>query len=166
MISLKKQKGFTIVELLIVIIIIGILATLVLVTYSGVQAKARDSKRQTDINSIDSHLEAFFAQYGFYPTLADLDQTGAGNFTATFLKGLDPAALTSPDGGLIAGSAANSGTWAYGFVATNPTTPSSCSNTTATTITGGVPQANGCTAFTLTADLESSTTPYVKVSLT
>ena len=44
MISLKKQKGFTLVELLIVIIIIGILATLVIVTFSGVQAKARDSR--------------------------------------------------------------------------------------------------------------------------
>ena len=166
MISLKKQKGFTIVELLIVIIIIGILATLVLVTYSGVQAKARDSKRQTDIDAVDSHLETFFAQYGFYPTLADLQQTGAGNFTATFLQGLDPAALTSPDNGTIAATAANSGGWSYGYVATNPTTPSSCSNTTATTITGGVPQNNGCTAFTLTADLESSTTPFVKNSLT
>jgi len=161
MISLKRQKGFTIVELLIVIIIIGILATLVLVTFSGVQAKARDSKRQTDVNDIDSHLEAFFAQYGFYPTLADLQQTGAGSFTTTFLKGLDPAALTSPQNGAIAASATNTGTWSYGYVASG----TGCTNTTATTITSGVPQNNGCTSFALTADLESGGT-YTKNSLT
>lgn len=161
MISLKRQKGFTIVELLIVIIIIAILATLVLVTYSGVQAKARDSKRQTDINAVDSHLETFFAQYGFYPTLADLQQTGSSSFTATFLKGLDPAALVSPQGGTVAAAATNSGSWTYGYVASG----TGCTNTTATTITSSVPQNNGCTSFTLTADLETGGT-YTKNSLT
>ena len=58
MVSLKqRQSGFTIVELLIVIVIIGILATLVIVTFSGVQQKARDSERKTDINAIAGQLE-------------------------------------------------------------------------------------------------------------
>ena len=48
MTSLKRtQSGFTIVELLIVIIVIGILAALVLVTFSGVQQKARNTERVT-----------------------------------------------------------------------------------------------------------------------
>ena len=60
MYSLKKrQSGFTIVELLIVIVVIGILATLVIVTFTGIQQKARNSKRQTDINALGSHIEAY-----------------------------------------------------------------------------------------------------------
>lgn len=43
-----RQRGFTIVELLIVIVIIGILATLVIVAYTGIQTKVRDAKIQAD----------------------------------------------------------------------------------------------------------------------
>lgn len=74
--SLKNKKGFTIVELLIVIVVIGILATLVIVTFTGIQQKGRNSQRQTDINAINSHVEAFYAQHGFYPNLADLQDYG------------------------------------------------------------------------------------------
>jgi len=44
-----RQKGFTIVELLIVIVVIGILAAIVIVAYSGVQARAQKAKITTDI---------------------------------------------------------------------------------------------------------------------
>lgn len=74
MVSLKqKQSGFTIVELLIVIVIIGILATLVIVTFSGVQQKARDSERKTDINAVANVLEAFYANAGYYPPRVDVN---------------------------------------------------------------------------------------------
>ncbi len=48
----QKQKGFTIVELLIVIVIIGILAAVSLVAYNSAQQRARDSKRMTDLQAI------------------------------------------------------------------------------------------------------------------
>jgi prepilin-type N-terminal cleavage/methylation domain-containing protein len=44
-----QQKGFTIVELLIVIVVIGILAAIVIVAYQGVQAKAQQAKMDHDI---------------------------------------------------------------------------------------------------------------------
>jgi len=50
------HKGFTIVELLIVIVIIGILSALVLNTISGVQKEARDTARKTDLVSIKKAL--------------------------------------------------------------------------------------------------------------
>lgn len=74
MVSLKqRQSGFTIVELLIVIVIIGILATLVIVTFSGVQQRARDAERKTDINAVAGQLEAFYASKGYYPPEVDLE---------------------------------------------------------------------------------------------
>lgn len=153
MVSLKnKSKGFTIVELLIVIVVIGILATLVIVTFTGIQQKARDSKRKTDINALDSHMEAFYASNGYYPTLADLQNS---TFVSTQLKGLDPSALTDPGGGAIAATSTGSN---YGYVAAaSSTSTATCSNTTASSAT------NACDSFTLTATLETGGT-YVKTS--
>ncbi len=152
MVSLKnKSKGFTIVELLIVIVVIAILATLVIVTFTGIQQKARDSQRQTDINAVDSHLEAFFAENGYYPTLKDLQTS---SFLSASMKGLDPQALVSPKGASVLGTASSSSQEAYGYVASG----TSCDNTAASSST------NNCTAFTLTAQLEGSSTVYTKSS--
>ena len=70
-----RQSGFTIIELLVVLIVIGILATLVITTYSGVQAKNRNSDRQATITSIQAELETYYAQHNMYPTLADINST-------------------------------------------------------------------------------------------
>src|ERR1700757_2616926 len=94
MISLKKRnQGFTIVELLIVIVVIGILALLVITTYSGIQAKARNAKRQTDIASLQTQLEAYFSQNGFYPSLQDMNSS---SFLSSQMKSLDQNALIDP----------------------------------------------------------------------
>jgi prepilin-type N-terminal cleavage/methylation domain-containing protein len=97
MISLKKRnQGFTIVELLIVIVVIGILALLVITTYSGIQAKARNSKRASDIATIQTQLEAFFQNKGYYPSLADMNQTSSSTWLKDNMKSLDPTALSDP----------------------------------------------------------------------
>jgi general secretion pathway protein G len=61
------QKGFTIVELLIVIVVIAILATISIVAYRGVQARARDSQRKSDIATIAKALELYYIDNGKYP---------------------------------------------------------------------------------------------------
>lgn len=48
----QKQTGFTIVELLIVIVVIGILAAITVVAYNGVQEKARVQRANTDLNTL------------------------------------------------------------------------------------------------------------------
>lgn len=52
-------QGFTIVELLIVIVVIAILAAVVIVSYNGIQARARDSAAKQAINTVDSKLKAY-----------------------------------------------------------------------------------------------------------
>jgi prepilin-type N-terminal cleavage/methylation domain-containing protein len=54
------RRGFTIVELIITITIMGILLTLAVVNVGTTQAKARDDARKSDIESIASNLESFY----------------------------------------------------------------------------------------------------------
>jgi prepilin-type N-terminal cleavage/methylation domain-containing protein len=73
-----NARGFTIVELLIVIVVIGILAGLVFVQFNNVQGKARDSERKADIRLIESKLAEFRSDTGGYPAaLADLTDVPA-----------------------------------------------------------------------------------------
>ncbi len=92
----QLQRGFTVIELLIVIVVIGILAALVLNSFAGVQQRARDTERKTDISAVATHLEAYYndAGAGKYPTLANLQDSSG--WVTTNLKGLDLAALSAP----------------------------------------------------------------------
>ncbi len=63
----KLTSGFTIVELLIVIVVIAILAAISVVAYTGVQARARDSQRMQDIKTITKALEMYYVDNGGYP---------------------------------------------------------------------------------------------------
>ena len=58
---MNRKQGFTIVELLIVIVIIGVLATLIIITYSGIQQRAHSAKRKTDANVMMKWLELYYA---------------------------------------------------------------------------------------------------------
>jgi|GEM_PF-2021607 len=55
----KRVRGFTIVELLIVIVVIGILAALVLNTFAGIQGRAHDSSVKNDLKNISKALAAY-----------------------------------------------------------------------------------------------------------
>lgn len=144
--SLKnKQQGFTIVELLIVIVVIGILAALVVTTFTGIQQRARNTERQTDVKAIHSQVEAYYAQNGRYPTLADLND---GAFRDANMKGLDEDALKDPKGTaatLVDTPTAN----AYSY----EVLPAGCDNST-----------TDCAEYTLTATNEGGGT-YTKENL-
>ena len=66
----RKQSGFTIVELLIVIVVIGILAAITIVAYNSVQTRARDNIRKSDIAQLAKARESFYAVNGNYPMSA------------------------------------------------------------------------------------------------
>ncbi|HSX17843.1 MAG TPA: type II secretion system protein [Candidatus Saccharimonadales bacterium] len=156
MVSLKrKSSGFTIVELLIVIVVIGILAALVIVTYNGIQQKARDTERKTDINAQHGQVEAYQAENGKYPTLGNMQDR---SWVQTNLKGLDLAALQDPKwSASIACKDSNNLAVDHGSVLVDcyayVPAPSGCDNS-----------ATDCTSYVLTASLEAGGT-YVKQSL-
>ena len=57
-----KKTGFTIVELLVIIVVIGILASIILVAYPAYQARARDSERKSDAQQVAAALSAYAIQ--------------------------------------------------------------------------------------------------------
>ena len=80
--NLKADRGFTIVELLIVVVVIGILAAITVVAFNGVTNRANAASAQSAATSVAKKAEAYNAENGRYPlTLAEM--TGAAA-TATF----------------------------------------------------------------------------------
>lgn len=77
----QKQTGFTVVELLIVIVVIAILATISIVAYNGIQNRANDTAVQADIRSFASKVMEFHAINGRYPQ-------GSGNSRDFALEGV------------------------------------------------------------------------------
>ena len=76
----QNKKGFTIVELLIVIVVIGILAAITIVAYNGIQTSARDAQRKTDIGNIAKALHIHNVNNGNYVGAASgCGSTGGGN---------------------------------------------------------------------------------------
>ena len=75
----RKQTGFTIVELLIVIVIIGILAAITIVAYNGIQNRARTSAAQSLASQTNKKVLAYQASEGSYP--ADLSTAGITDTT-------------------------------------------------------------------------------------
>lgn len=70
------KQGFTLLELLIVIAIIGILVTIATASYSSAQNKSRDARRRADVKAISNAFEQFYADNnGTYPSSCSVSST-------------------------------------------------------------------------------------------
>ncbi|EKE05839.1 MAG: hypothetical protein ACD_19C00176G0061 [uncultured bacterium] len=65
----KDYKGFTLVELLIVMSIIGVLAAIGLGSFTTAQMRGRDAERKSDLKQISHALELYYSDYGKYPNV-------------------------------------------------------------------------------------------------
>lgn len=70
--GLIMKKGFTLVELLVSITIIGILSSIGLATFTSAQKKSRDAKRKAHLKQLTDAFEAYYNDYGQYPDDGDI----------------------------------------------------------------------------------------------
>ncbi len=64
----RNRKAFTLVEILIVVVILGILAAIVVPQFTSATTEARGGNAVTQISTIENQLELFQARTGAYPT--------------------------------------------------------------------------------------------------
>ncbi len=108
----SSQEGFTLVELIIVIVVIGILAAIILVAYSGITAQANDTKYKSTADSIRKVAETINADTGSYPTALNTDKDDFST-TSSYTK--------MPSGITLSTTAATATNVKAGEEATSPT---------------------------------------------
>jgi len=116
------RKGFTIVELLIVIVVIGILAAITIVAYNGIQSRARDTTRKQDLAQLAKSTQLYSVDKG------DFAEANCGNGSGSGWLGTDYDAggpYVSINVCLTTGNYLSK-------VLTDPTGAGSCSGTAAT----------------------------------
>lgn len=92
---MNKRRGYTYLEIIIVIAIIGILAGFGITSYPGVQKQARDGKRLSDLKQYQTALENYAGSHGgFYPSMTS--QTLATTLCAHF--GMNQCAVDPKSG--------------------------------------------------------------------
>jgi prepilin-type N-terminal cleavage/methylation domain-containing protein len=99
-----RERGFTIVELLVTIVIISVLASIGIVAYNAVQTRTNDDVRAADVETIMDALEQYYRKNGDYPANDTMNPSQfyptMTNFTAikSLLPSLNDDALTGPGG--------------------------------------------------------------------
>ena len=110
--QLKSQKGFTLIELMIVVAIIGILAAIAIPNFLTYQLKSRQAEAKTNLQAIKTSEIAFQAERGCFVGMAaeGVVVPAAGLKSAPFTWGIGAVATVPPVGWCVAG-----GTFAGGF---------------------------------------------------
>ncbi len=89
-----KSLGFTLIEVLVVIAIIGILSSVVIASMNSARRKAKDAQRVGDMTAVKKALELYYTDNGQYPTSSWASQCqywGGGSPANSVIPGLVPA---------------------------------------------------------------------------
>lgn len=86
---MKRSHGFTVIEIVVVILFLSVATTLLLIQKNNLSASQRDDQRKTAINAMYYNLEeVYFEKNGYYPAKID----------SKTLRAMDPALFTDPKG--------------------------------------------------------------------
>lgn len=135
---MKREKGFTVIEVAIVVVVLIVLAVFFIIQRNGLEEASRDQERKTAINAMYySLIEGFYAENGYYPRTISREQ----------LPTVDPTLFTDPSGYTLEGDTCvytgddnqqkTDGQCEYHYL------PADCDND------------GKCKSFTLSADLET-----------
>lgn len=109
--NLNSSKGFTLVEIMVVVTIIGILAAVLFANFDDARKQSRDKSRMTSLKEMQLSIELYKAQYGRYPAqgcgtvgvqfagVGPYSGSGSGDFygCAAYVTGHDASASFVPD---------------------------------------------------------------------
>lgn len=149
----SSESGFSLIEILIIVIAVGVLIGIVANTFAGIQARSRNTQRTATVRILQEHVESFFAHNMYYPSLADMNNP---NWLKANMKGVNTNMYKDPswtakntkcsvDGHPILISKAQPGCLGY-----NPTNNGASCEALDTT----------CDNYTLTASLEQGAGIY------
>lgn len=79
-----NQKGFTLIEIIVVITVIGVLSSFIMTSISKSRAKGRDLQRMTDLKQLQVALRSYYLDKGFYPSTGSVPGTGGANGISCF----------------------------------------------------------------------------------
>ncbi len=91
-----NQKGFATLEVILMVMVIGILATVAVPRFTDVTTKANTAKIQSDLATIDSAIDMYYMEKGEYPKDGTLSSTDVSNALKPYIK--DISNLKPPSG--------------------------------------------------------------------
>lgn len=130
MIRSLRRPGFTLIEMIIVTIAIAILATIIITTYNGAQAKARDARRMSDLSSIADAITSYRLKYGdsvTYPSCSGGLNTSTSTYGTGWFNESGTASYTTSILSCLT---------AKNYLQNNPVDPSGCADMSGTSAPG------------------------------
>lgn len=109
---MNKKSGYTLIEMLMVVAIIGMLASSILIGLGSSRAKARDTRRITDLKNVQTVLELYYSKYNSYPKMAEAIGTDE-TLTWTELSNILISKETGLNANKIPGDPLKSSGWTY-----------------------------------------------------